>query len=164
MVEALTHKTPIGILTLESDGKSLTRILFPQQKIKPNGDVQRLKDCPDNHPVFVAACRQLDEYFAGKRQTFDLPLDPAGTDFQKQVWRKLIKIPYGSTTSYGELAKALGKPTASRAVGAANGRNPLPIVVPCHRVIGSTGKLTGFAGGLKVKKELLTLEGALHAE
>lgn len=102
---------------------------------------------------------QLQEYFAGARSTFDLPFDMRGTAFQKQVWEQLLAIPYGETRSYGDIARRLGKPAANRAVGAANGRNPLSIVVPCHRVIGASGTLTGFAGGLDAKRVLLELEG-----
>ena len=104
--------------------------------------------------------RQLAEYFEGDRKTFSLPLAFVGTPFQQSVWRALLKIPFGETRTYGEIARALGQPTASRAVGAANGKNPISIVAPCHRVIGSSGKLTGFAGGLKAKAFLLRLEGA----
>jgi methylated-DNA-[protein]-cysteine S-methyltransferase len=104
---------------------------------------------------------QLNEYFAGKRTTFDLPLEPSGTDFQLSVWKLLRKIPYGVTTSYGELARRLGDPKATRAVGAANGANPIPIIVPCHRVVGSKGELTGFGGGIERKRWLLEHEGAL---
>ena len=107
---------------------------------------------------------QLDDYFAGKRRTFDLPLAPRGTEFQCGVWRTLATIPYGETISYAQLATRVGKPSAMRAVGAANGRNPLPIVLPCHRVIGSDGSLTGFGGGLPTKQFLLSLEGALPRE
>jgi methylated-DNA-[protein]-cysteine S-methyltransferase len=110
------------------------------------------------------ARRQLAEYFAGKRRTFDLPLAPHGTEFQCAVWRALADIPYGETISYAQLATRVGKPTATRAVGAANGRNPLPIVLPCHRVIGADGSLTGFGGGLPTKQFLLRLEGALQAD
>jgi len=108
----------------------------------------------------VAAERQLAEYFSGRRKAFDLRLDFAGTEFQKKVWRALLTIPFGETRSYGEIAKQIGSPKAVRAVGAANGRNPISIVAPCHRVIGSTGKLTGFAGGLDTKAFLLDLERA----
>jgi methylated-DNA-[protein]-cysteine S-methyltransferase len=108
--------------------------------------------------------RQLTEYFAGRRQEFDLPLAPKGTDFQKQVWQALTSIPFGATTSYGELAGRIGRPKASRAVGAANGANPIPIVVPCHRVIGANGSLTGFGGGLDVKRTLLEIEGSPAAQ
>ena len=104
---------------------------------------------------------QLIEYFAGKRTTFDLPLEPSGTDFQLSVWELLRGIPYGVTTSYGELARRLGDPKATRAVGAANGANPIPIIVPCHRVVGSKGELTGFGGGIERKRWLLEHEGAL---
>jgi methylated-DNA-[protein]-cysteine S-methyltransferase len=106
----------------------------------------------------LEAERQLDEYFAGTRRTFELPLELAGTEFQRSVWRALLTIPYGETRSYGQIARQIGRPAAVRAVGAANGRNPLAIVAPCHRVVGSTGKLTGFAGGLRAKAFLLELE------
>ncbi len=105
--------------------------------------------------------RQLEEYFAGRRRQFDLPLDLRGTDFQKRCWRELLKIPYGETRSYAEIARAIGNPLAVRAVGLANGQNPIAIIVPCHRVIGSDGSLTGYGGGLNVKRQLLELEGAL---
>ena len=111
--------------------------------------------------ILVKTCAQLTEYFAGTRTTFDLPLEFSGTDFQLQVWQMLRAIPYGTTTSYGELARRLGDPTASRAVGAANGQNPIPVIVPCHRVIGANGDLTGFGGGLDRKRWLLEHEGAL---
>ena len=111
----------------------------------------------DNKP-FNAVIKQLDEYFDGKRQDFDLPLRPAGTEFQRQVWQALQQIPYGETWSYGKLAKHVGTPNAYRAVGAANGINPIPVIIPCHRVIGSNGKLTGFGGGLEAKAFLLNLE------
>jgi methylated-DNA-[protein]-cysteine S-methyltransferase len=110
------------------------------------------------HKVLVKTEKQLTEYFAGERREFDLPLDMRGTPFQKEVWDALLGIPFGETKSYGDLAKQLGNPGAGRAVGAANGRNPISIVVPCHRVIGSSGKLTGFAGGLDVKARLLEME------
>ena len=112
-------------------------------------------------PFLKSAARQLREYFSGQRQQFDLPLAPGGTAFQRQVWTALTRIPYGEVASYGDIARDIGKPSAARAVGAANGRNPLPIIVPCHRIIGSNGKLTGFAGGLQAKRALLTLEGAI---
>ena len=104
--------------------------------------------------------RQLEEYFAGERQTFDLPLSPKGTAFERSVWSELSRIPYGATRSYAEIARAIGRPGAARAVGRANGANPIPIVVPCHRVIGADGSLTGFGGGLEVKSRLLEIEGA----
>jgi methylated-DNA-[protein]-cysteine S-methyltransferase len=105
--------------------------------------------------------RQLEEYFAGRRRQFDLPLDLHGTEFQKRCWQELLKIPYGETRSYADVARAIGKPSAVRAVGLANGQNPIAIIVPCHRVIGSDGSLTGYGGGLETKRKLLELEGAL---
>jgi len=105
--------------------------------------------------------RQLEEYFAGRRRRFDLPLDLRGTDFQKRCWQELLKIPYGETRSYADIARAIGNPSAVRAVGLANGQNPIAIMVPCHRVIGSDGSLTGYGGGLETKRKLLELEGAL---
>ena len=113
------------------------------------------------HPIATEAVRQLRAYFAGQLRRFELPLDLRGTDFQLRVWRELERIPYGETRSYLEIAEAIGAPRAVRAVGAANGANPIPIVVPCHRVIGASGKLVGYGGGLPLKKRLLQLEGAL---
>jgi O-6-methylguanine DNA methyltransferase len=112
----------------------------------------------------AAVARELAEYFAGRRRDFTLAVDPPGTPFQRQVWSELARIPYGGTLSYGELARRVGRPSASRAVGAANGANPIPIVLPCHRVIGADGSLTGYGGGLPIKRALLALEGALPAE
>ena len=112
------------------------------------------------HPIATEAVRQLRAYFAGQLRRFDLPLDMEGTDFQLRVWRELERIPYGETRSYLEIAEAIGAPRAVRAVGAANGANPIPIVVPCHRVVGASGKLVGYGGGLPLKKRLLELEGA----
>ena len=114
-----------------------------------------------DHPLLDPLATQLDEYFAGARRDFDLPLAPEGTDFQRTVWHALARIPYGDTTSYAQLADTIGHPSAVRAVGAANGRNPIPIVQPCHRVIGADGALTGFGGGLPTKRFLLELEGAM---
>jgi methylated-DNA-[protein]-cysteine S-methyltransferase len=147
--------SPIGRLLLAADDAGLCRIDFPEgrhpQQPEPQWREQRAR--------FDEALRQLEAYFAGTLQRFELPLAPAGTPFQRSVWRALCAIPYGQTLSYGALALRLGKPGASRAVGLANGRNPLPIVVPCHRVIGSDGSLTGFGGGLPTKRHLLRLEG-----
>jgi methylated-DNA-[protein]-cysteine S-methyltransferase len=152
-----TIPSPVGALTLVASDKGLAAILWE------NDDPERvrLEELAEDatHPVLVEAERQLGEYFAGKRQAFDLPLDFHGTDFQKRVWQQLLAIPFGETRSYGEIARALGQPTASRAVGAANGKNPISIVAPCHRVIGTNGTLTGFAGGLEAKQRLLALEG-----
>jgi len=105
--------------------------------------------------------KQLAEYFAGTRRAFELPLDPAGTEFQQRAWRALLEIPYGETRTYAEQAQRLGIPNGARAVGSANARNPIPIVIPCHRLVGASGELTGYAGGLEVKEHLLRLEGAL---
>jgi methylated-DNA-[protein]-cysteine S-methyltransferase len=109
-----------------------------------------------------AVARQIEEFFAGKRQTFDFPLAPRGTDFQKRVWTELCRIPFGETISYGELARRIGNPAASRAVGHANGQNPIAVIVPCHRVIGSNGKLTGYGGGLDLKEKLLNWERSIR--
>ncbi len=117
-----------------------------------------LERAGDEHPLLDRLASQLDEYFAGGRRSFDLPLDPVGTAFQREAWRALCAIPYGDTRTYGQQAVAIGRPRAVRAIGAANGRNPISIVVPCHRVVGANGSLTGFAGGLDVKRRLLELE------
>lgn len=149
-----TMKSPIGTLTLVGTHRALERIDFPtSENREPIGE-----DWVRDEAPFAEAIRQLTEYFDGKRQSFDLPLDPAGTDFQQEVWQALLEIPYGETRSYGGLAGAIGRPKAVRAVGAANGRNPIPIVIPCHRVIGADGSLTGFGGGLEIKRRLLDLE------
>lgn len=137
----------IGRLRLTSDGTHLTGLWM-------NAD----DEGTDDAPILRVAEEQLNEYFAGQREEFNLPLQAAGTLFQQRVWAELCKIPYGTTISYGDLAKRIGQPTASRAVGLANGQNPISIIVPCHRVIGSTGKLTGYGGGLERKKFLLQHE------
>jgi len=148
--------SPVGKLKLVASDKGLVAILWE------NDNPRRvlLKDMATNesHPILLETERQLGEYFAGKRSTFSVALDARGTRFQKSVWDALLGIPFGETRSYGQLASQLGNPRASRAVGAANGRNPVSIIVPCHRVIGSSGKLTGFAGGLERKTYLLELE------
>ena len=123
------------------------------------GGRSRRHGAQDASPLLDAAEAQLREYFAGARRTFDLPLAPHGTAFQQRVWAALRAIPYGETCTYGELAAAIGSPNASRAVGMANHRNPIPIIIPCHRVIGANGTLTGYAGGLEIKRKLLALEG-----
>ena len=148
--------SPIGTLKLVASEVGLVAVLWE----KDNPRRVPLADLEENnsHPILLETERQLREYFRGERSAFSLPLDMRGTAFQRDVWSALQTIPFGATLSYGEIAHRLGKPAASRAVGAANGRNPLSIVVPCHRVIGSTGKLTGFAGGLEVKAHLLSLE------
>ncbi len=149
--------TPIGRLRLVSDGRHLVKIEFEHQ-YDHSAPVRHTDD-----PVLQSCARQLGEYFSGKRHSFDLPLAATGTAFQRAVWAALADIPYGESRSYRDIAQAIGNPAAVRAVGAANGRNPLPIVVPCHRVIGSDGSLTGFAGGLQAKTCLLQLEGVLPA-
>ena len=146
--------SPVGPLTLVRDGAALIGLYFDRHLRPP-----RLTDRgPRADDGFDAAIRQLGQYFAGTRREFDLELAPRGSEFEKQVWALLTKIPYGETRTYGELARALGRPSASRAVGAANGQNPLAIVVPCHRVIGADGTLTGYAGGIERKQTLLEIE------
>ena len=149
-------ESPLGTLTLRSDGHALIRIGFPGEELE---DVAAAAGNADSPLVLATASAQLREYFAGKRREFDLPLAAAGTPFQQRVWAELRRIPLGETTTYATLARRVGNPRACRAVGAANGQNPLPIVVPCHRVIGSNGQLTGFAGGLPAKAWLLRHEG-----
>ena len=153
---AATLSTPIGELLLVSDGAALVALRFD--------DARRGEPTPGGAeaPLIGRASGQLREYFAGERSSFDLPLRPAGTPFEQRVWDELRRIPYGETTSYGEIAARIGEPAAARAVGRANGRNPIPVIVPCHRVIGADGSLTGFGGGLACKRALLDLErGAL---
>jgi methylated-DNA-[protein]-cysteine S-methyltransferase len=150
--------SPVGRLKLVATDEGLAAILWA--KDRPSRVRLEIEAEEPRHPVIAEAERQLDEYFAGRRKAFALTLDLAGTAFQRKVWTALLTIPFGETRSYGQIAKQIGKPRASRAVGAANGRNPVSIVAPCHRVIGSTGELTGFAGGLDTKAFLLALEGA----
>ncbi len=149
-------KSPLGKLTLESDGLALTRIRLPEEEWEAAPGVKRVRK-PE---LFAEAAAQLGAFFRGERQEFNLKLNPAGTVFQKKVWDLLGKIPRGETITYQELAVRAGNPKACRAVGAANGKNPIPIIIPCHRVIGSNGKLTGYAGGLEAKKKLLEIERA----
>jgi methylated-DNA-[protein]-cysteine S-methyltransferase len=152
-----TIPSPVGALKLVASDAGLVAILWENDR---EGRVRLgAMDETPNHPVLAEAARQLEDYFAGWRTAFDLPLDFRGSDFQKQVWAALLTIPFGQTRSYGEIARQIGRPGASRAVGAANGRNPISIVAPCHRVIGSGGSLTGFAGGLEAKAFLLRHEG-----
>ena len=146
-----TIDSPVGPLLLTSNGTSLTRLLFD---VPPDPDVVDRARAPSS----TRRSRQLAEYFAGERTDFDLPLEPAGTPFQLRVWETLRDIPYAETINYGQLADRIGNPNASRAVGLANGRNPISIVVPCHRVIGANGSLTGYGGGLDRKRTLLELE------
>ncbi|HEY8670582.1 MAG TPA: methylated-DNA--[protein]-cysteine S-methyltransferase, partial [Terriglobales bacterium] len=150
-----THlTTPLGRLLLVSDSSGLRQINFPRNGAAAYPDPSWQED----ESVFAETIVQLQGYFGGVFDRFDLVLAPAGTAFQQRVWSELCKIPYGQTISYGELARRIGNPKASRAVGLANGSNPIPIVIPCHRVIGSNGKLTGYGGGLPIKEKLLALE------
>ncbi|MCL6700248.1 methylated-DNA--[protein]-cysteine S-methyltransferase [Pseudomonas sp. T1.Ur] len=152
-----TIPSPVGELILVARGTKLAAILWENERLN------RVRLGPlepdDGHPTLKETERQLLEYFAGQRRRFELDLDFAGTDFQVRVWQALLTIPFGETRSYRDIAIQIGQPTATRAVGAANGRNPISIIAPCHRVIGTSGSLTGFAGGLAVKQFLLSLEG-----
>lgn len=153
-------ESPVGSLKLVARDDRLAAILWE------NDNPLRVRlgassEAPD-HPALLEAERQLREYFDGTRTSFSLELDFAGTEFQKRVWHALLTIPYGETRSYGQIAQQIGNPSAVRAVGAANGKNPISIIAPCHRVIGSTGKLTGFAGGLDTKERLLALEASVR--
>ncbi len=156
MIRYTVCASPLGDILLVANADALTGLHFVDQKYLPEKTYEWVRD--GFLPVLTEARRQLAEYFTGERREFDLPLAPTGTEFQQAVWMKLREIPYGTTTSYGAIAQRLGQPTASRAVGAANGRNPLGIIVPCHRVVGSAGSLTGYAGGLERKQALLALE------
>jgi methylated-DNA-[protein]-cysteine S-methyltransferase len=153
MIRYRTIDSPIGPLTLAGHGHVLTNLRMVDQTYEPN----RADWLPDDR-AFADAVDQLGEYFAGERTDFDLELSMAGTEFQRRVWRTLTTIPYGETRSYGEIADQIGVPGAARAVGLANGRNPIAIIVPCHRVIGASGSLTGYGGGLDRKRSLLALE------
>jgi methylated-DNA-[protein]-cysteine S-methyltransferase len=150
-----TVPSPIGELMLCGDDASLTALHLPGHWAKPGAGWRR------DDARFADVARQLEEYFAGERTTFDIPLRMQGGPFEREVWAELLQIPYGETASYGEIARRVGKPHASRAVGAANGRNPIAIIVPCHRVIGSDGTLTGYGGGLERKRALLDLEAGV---
>ena len=151
-----TVASPVGELTLIATDAGLSALLWPNDDPKRVRVGERV--AAPEHPILVRAERELRAYFAGERTSFTVPLDASGTEFQKKAWAALLTIPYGETRSYGELARQIGNPKASRAVGAANGRNPISIIVPCHRAIASDGALTGFAGGLETKRHLLALE------
>lgn len=146
-------ESPVGPLLLVVSDRGIVALEFPGGKIRQGWVESAEKTAP--------YARQMNEYFSGRRRSFDLPLDLRGTDFQRRCWQKLLKIPYGETRSYADIARAIGNPAAVRAVGLANGQNPIAIIVPCHRVIGSDGSLTGYGGGLETKRKLLELEGAL---
>lgn len=152
-------RTAIGHLTLVATEIGLRAVLWPDDNDRISLPAKLTKS--DGDPVLTKTAMQIEQYFAGERTNFDLPLDLRGTDFQKAAWISLASIPYGETWTYKQQAERLGRPKAMRAVGAANGKNPVSIVLPCHRVIGADGALTGFAGGLGTKKHLLLLEGAL---
>ena len=153
-----TMDSPIGRLKLVATNEGLAAVLFENDRpgrvfVESGGE-------DTTHPVLLEAEHELEEYFAGRRTAFNVALDVSGTPFQRKVWSALLTIPFGETRSYGQIARQIGSPTAARAVGAANGKNPVAIVAPCHRVVGASGELTGFAGGLAAKARLLSLEGA----
>lgn len=150
-VYQLLCQSPVGPLTLSASESALLSINF--------GDTRTSGDA--SNPILEQTARELSEYFAGGRKIFDIPLSPAGTDFQKKVWAALETIPYGETATYGGIAARIGKPGAAIAVGQANSRNPIPILIPCHRVIGANGKLVGYTGGMHIKETLLSIEGVL---
>jgi methylated-DNA-[protein]-cysteine S-methyltransferase len=162
ILHSTTHHTPVGVLTLVASDQGLRAILWPRLSPARAGIHPIPRRAPD-HPILMRTAAQLDEYFAGSRTTFDIPLDLQGTRFQLAAWRSLAHIPFGATTSYGQQAAALGVPKAARALGAANGANPVCIVLPCHRVIGADGSLTGFGGGLPTKQWLLDHEASVLA-
>ena len=154
MKQYCSYQSPIGKLLLVGSDGILEALHFPNSPGQKNID----QDWQYDEACFKQVIRQLSEYFAGNRQEFNLEIAPKGTDFQERVWQELRRIPFGKTASYGEIAEKIGNAKASRAVGMANGKNPIPIIVPCHRVIGKDGSLTGFGGGLDIKKQLLQLE------
>lgn len=149
-MEIAFYKSPLGYLEIKAQDGALVSVGFVNSIPSPNR--QRLSS------LLNKACQQLDEYFAGKRKNFNLPLEPLGTSFQQEVWQELQNIEYGKTKTYAEIACQIGKPKACRAVGQANNKNPIAIIIPCHRVIGKSGKLTGYAAGLEIKQKLLLLE------
>ena len=151
-MSAIVYDSPIGRLLLQENQGRLCGVRLMEEEERPEEDA-----CAS--PVLEEAVKQLSAYFSGRRTAFDLPLSAGGTAFEQAVWRQLAAIPFGETRTYGQIAESIGNPTGARAVGAACGRNPLLIVVPCHRVLGSTGRLTGFAAGLEAKRTLLALEG-----
>lgn len=152
------YQSPLGLMTLQASEQGLLGVWFETQTTQPD----QLGHCNPTHPILSEAVRQLAQYFSGQRCEFELPLAAQGTEFQRKVWQALCRIPFGETRSYQQLAEAIGNPNAVRAVGLANGRNPLSVIVPCHRVIGKSGKLTGYAGGIERKAFLLELEGILR--
>ncbi|MCB6608812.1 methylated-DNA--[protein]-cysteine S-methyltransferase [[Clostridium] symbiosum] len=151
-------ETPIGPLLLAEENNALTEISFAVKEPKTFQAGRQAESVEQETPLLLETKRQLEEYFAGTRRTFDIPLSMRGTSFQKKVWDQLLTVPYGETITYGEIAARIGNPRAGRAVGMANHHNPIPIIVPCHRVIGADGRLTGYGGGLPIKEKLLELE------
>jgi methylated-DNA-[protein]-cysteine S-methyltransferase len=162
MFFAFLNDTPVGRLMVAGDESGLKHVSF-QKTYYSSSEVRPAEDWEPGERKLGEALRQLKAYFKGRLRDFDLPLNAEGTEFQKLVWNELCRIPFGQTASYGDVAQAIGKPAASRAVGLANGRNPIAIIVPCHRVIGSNGKLVGYGGGLDQKQTLLELERPLVA-
>lgn len=156
-----TMPSPVGELTLAAVGGRLTGLLFEDNRYSPDREGWRRDD---TDPALLTARRQLDEYFTGARTDFDLPMSSKGTEFQRKVWAALLEIPFGETRSYGEQARLIGDHKAVRAVGLANGKNPIPIIVPCHRVIGADGSMTGFGGGIERKKWLLAHEARFRSK
>ncbi|MCG9639396.1 methylated-DNA--[protein]-cysteine S-methyltransferase [Vibrio sp. Isolate34] len=150
------YESPLGIITLQANEQGLLGAWFEIHTTKPD----QLGDQDDNFPIFELVTEQLNRYFSGEAVQFDVPIAAKGTPFQQSVWQALITIPYGETWSYAQLAEAIGNPKAVRAVGLANGKNPVSVIVPCHRVIGKNGKLTGYAGGVERKQRLLVIEGS----
>lgn len=145
------YETIIGTLGIKDNGKCIIEIFFSKDEVSRDIELNET-------PLIKTAMTQLQEYFNGRKKNFDIPMEPKGTEFQQLVWNELLKIPYGETCSYGEIAKRIGNPKASRAIGMANNRNPISIIIPCHRVIGASGKLVGYGGGLEIKEKLLKLE------
>lgn len=154
MKKAFSYRYSLGEIILAEEDGQLTEVIFKGEKIRGPWE-------PGESPLLREADRQLREYMEGRRKIFDLPLNPVGTEFERTVWAALLSIPWGETRTYAQIARQIGRPTACRAVGRANGLNPISIIVPCHRVIGSDGRLTGYAGGLELKAELLRLEGRM---
>ncbi|WP_294389251.1 methylated-DNA--[protein]-cysteine S-methyltransferase [uncultured Clostridium sp.] len=152
MKNTFYYNTKIGEIAIEENGVAITRLYFV------NKDLEKEVEIKEETWLMRKAIKEIKEYLEGKRNSFDLPLEPEGTEFQKKVWNVLKEIPYGETRSYGEIAKLIGNEKASRAVGMANNKNPIMIMIPCHRVIGVNGKLVGYAGGLDVKEKLLNME------
>ena len=159
MIRYTRFKTPLGIVIATAAGAGLTAIHFVDEKHAPKVERGWIED--DQLPALRECAKQVCEYLDGKRKKFDLPLAPEGSDFQRRVWIEIARIPYGKTISYAQLAERAGAPGSARAAGAATGRNPLAMVVPCHRVVGSDGSLTGYAGGIERKAKMLEMEGAL---